>query len=158
MTSSERRVMIEKIRRLPQILEAAVKGLNDAQLDTPYRAGSWTVRQVVHHIADSHMNGFIRLKLALTEDHPTLKPYDQDRWAVLVDSARLPPEHSLAIVRGLHHRWSTLLDSISEADWGRTAYHPEDGEMTVETFLTVYADHGEKHVDSISSLRKQKGW
>ena len=158
MTSSERKAMIGKIRDLPQILEGALKGLNDAQLDTPYRAGGWTVRQVVHHIADSHMNAFIRMKLALTEDHPPLKPYDQDRWAALVDSTRLPVDSSLAIVRGLHHRWTALMDSMPDAQWGRTAHHPENGEMTVERILTVYAGHGEKHVGQIRTLRTQKGW
>lgn len=158
MTPGEQKQMIEEIRKLPSSLEAAVKGLSDAQLDTPYRLGGWTVRQVVHHIADSHMNAFIRMKLTLTENHPTLKPYDQDRWAALVDSARLPIEPSLALVRGLHTRWAALLDTVSDNEWTRAAYHPENGEMTLEKILTVYAGHGEKHVGTIRTLRLHKGW
>lgn len=158
MTSSERKKMIEEIRALPTSLETAVRGLSDAQLDTTYKPGGWTVRQVVHHIADSHMNAFIRMKLTLTEEHPTLKPYDQDRWAALIDSNALPVASSLAIVRGLHERWAALLETVRDPDWGRAAFHPENGEMTLERILAMYAGHGDKHVETIRTLRKQKGW
>ncbi len=158
MTQEERKQKIDAIRKLPDLLEAAVRGLNDAQLDTPYRAGGWTVRQVVHHIADSHMNAFIRTKLILTEDHPTVKPYDQDLWAGLIDSARLPVRSSLDLVRGMHERWAALFESLPESAWARSAHHPESGELTLERVLTIYSGHGEKHVGTIRTLRSSKGW
>jgi hypothetical protein len=158
MTQAERRVKIENLRNLPAIVEAAVRGLDDRQLDTPYREGGWTVRQVVHHLADSHMNAVVRMKLILTEDHPKLKPYDQDKWATLVDTRRAPIQSSLAIIRGLHERWTALLETIPDEAWSRTASHPERGDVTLEGTLNTYADHGEKHVQSILKLRAQKGW
>jgi len=158
MTQAERKQKIDALRRLPDQLEAAVAGLNDAQLDTPYRAGGWTVRQVVHHIADSHLNAFIRAKLILTEDHPTLKPYDQDRWAALVDSTKLPVKSSLAMVRGLHERWVALLESLPEPAWTRSAHHPESGDMTLERVLNIYSGHGDKHVGTILALRASNKW
>ncbi len=158
MTQSERKQKIEQMRKLPDVLEASVSGLNEAQLDTPYRAGGWTVRQVVHHIADSHMNAFVRTKLILTEEHPTVKPYDQDRWAALIDGSRLPIGSSLALVRSLHERWTALLDSLSEDSWKRSGHHPESGELTLERILTIYAGHGEKHVGTIRDLRSARGW
>jgi hypothetical protein len=158
MTSDERRRKIGKIRDLPSLLEDAVKGLNDAQLDTPYRQGGWTVRQVVHHVADSHMNAVIRMKLILTEEKPALKPYDQDKWAVLSDTTNVPVGISLGILRGLHDRWFRLLENVKEADWGRAGYHPERGDVTLESVLNTYAEHGEKHVGHIMGLRRAKGW
>lgn len=158
MTAAERREKIEKIHSLPNAVEAAVKGLNDQQLDTPYRDGGWTIRQVVHHIADSHMNAFVRMKLMVTETNPTLKPYNQDAWAGLPDSNRMPVQSSLAIIRGLHERWSTLLASLPETAWARTAYHPERGEVTMEGTLSTYAGHGANHVGQIIGLRRAKGW
>jgi len=140
------------------MIEAAVKGMTDQQLDTRYRQGGWTVRQVVHHLADSHLNAFIRMKLILTEDHPTLKPYDQDKWAALVDSQSAAIQSSLNILRGLHERWSVLLDSIPEPAWRKTAFHPERGEITLEGTLSTYAGHGEKHVQTILTLKAEKGW
>ncbi len=158
MTTAERREKIEKIHSLPNAVEAAVKGLNDQQLDTPYREGGWTVRQVVHHIADSHMNAFVRMKLMVTENHPTLKPYDQDAWAGLPDSHGVPVQSSLAIIRGLHERWATLLAALPESAWARTAYHPERGEVTMEGTLSTYAGHGANHVGQIVGLRQAKRW
>jgi hypothetical protein len=158
MTPTERKDHIERIRALPGLLENAVKGLSNAQLDTPYRDGGWSVRQVVHHLADSHMNAFVRMKLILTEEHPALKPYDQDRWAALVDGAQLPVHSSLAIVRGLHERWVALMESIPDTAWPRAGYHPERGDITLEKILMIYSGHGEKHVQQIAGLRTSRGW
>jgi hypothetical protein len=158
MTSEERRAKIDGIRALPSVLEEAVKGLNDRQLDTPYRDGGWTVRQVVHHLADAHMNAFIRMKLILTEQKPAFKSYDQNAWAALSDTTQMPVGVSLEILRGLHDRWAMLLDRVPEVDWTRTAVHPERGEVTLEGQLSVYAGHGEKHVEHIKSLRRARGW
>ncbi len=158
MTSEERSARIRQIRSLPLVLRNAVKGLSDRQLDTPYRTGGWTIRQVVHHLADSHMNAFVRMKLILTEDHPTLKPYNQDAWAGLPDGNASPVEASLSMIDGLHERWATLLESVGEAGWQRTAMHPETGTITLEHMLRIYSDHGEKHVATIAGLRSSRGW
>ncbi len=155
--SSEREKMIRRIEALPGQLQDAVRGLSDAQLDTPYRGGGWTVRQVVHHLADSHLNAFVRTKLILTEERPTLKPYSQDAWSTLAD-ASLPIAPSLEILSGLHRRWVALLRSIPEADWSRPAFHPERGEVTPESMLAMYAGHGENHVAQIRSLREARRW
>jgi uncharacterized damage-inducible protein DinB len=149
--------MISQIEELPSKVEAAVRGLNDEQLNTPYRQGGWTVRQVVHHLADSHMNAYVRMKLILTEDHPTLKPYDQDEWAKLGD-VQQPIDSSLAILRGLHERWAAMLKSVPESAWSRTAFHPESGEVTIEGLLTLYSHHGENHVGQVTNLRAARGW
>jgi hypothetical protein len=153
----DRAQKIEAIRELPDVLEAAVRGLSDQQLDTPYRQGGWTVRQVVHHLADSHINAFIRMKLMLTEENPPLKPYDQDEWAKLPD-VRLPLAPSLVILRGLHDRWAALMDTLPEASWGRTGFHPERGDVTLEAILGTYSNHGAKHVEQIMGLRRAQGW
>ncbi|HTY00676.1 MAG TPA: putative metal-dependent hydrolase [Bacteroidota bacterium] len=150
--------MIDAIAALPDQIEAAVKGLNDAQLDTPYRQGGWTVRQVVHHLADSHMNAFIRMKLILTEMNPTLKPYNQDDWAVQSDVRGVPVASSLAILRGLHARWTMLLRAVPESGWGRKAIHPERGEITLQSMLQTYSGHGAKHVEHVLGLRRAKNW
>jgi hypothetical protein len=155
---SDRAAKIAKINDLPALLEKAVAGLSDQQLDTPYREGGWTVRQVVHHVADSHMNAFVRMKLMLTEDHPTIKPYSQDSWAAQVDYITMPTAPSLGIVRGLHERWVRLLESVPEGAWGRTANHPERGTVTLDSMLNIYAGHGEKHVEQILGLRRQRTW
>ncbi len=155
--AADREQSIKKIEALPALLEEAVRGLSDRQLDTPYREGGWTVRQVVHHLADSHINALVRMKLILTENRPTLKPYDQDAWSKLPDS-HLPIAPSLSILRGLHERWATLLRSIPEEAWSRVAVHPEAGEMTPDRLLSMYSGHGEKHVGHIRSLRTAKGW
>ncbi len=156
-SSNDRQQKIEAIRQTPQQLEAAVSGLTDSQLDIPYRDGGWTVRQVVHHIADSHMNAFIRMKLILAEDHPTLKPYEQDDWVVMRDSlGDIAP--SLAIISGLHARMVELLMNVKEEEWRRTANHPENGEMTLDDILNTYAKHGATHVGQITGLRVRMGW
>jgi hypothetical protein len=158
MNAHERRERIEKIRVLPTQVEAAVKGLTGEQLDTPYRDGGWTVRQVVHHLADSHMNAFIRMKLILTEENPTLKPYDQNAWADLPDTVGMPIGVSIEILRGLHDRWCALMGATPEEAWARTAVHPERGKVSLESQLVIYAGHGEKHVEQIMGLRKKNGW
>jgi hypothetical protein len=153
-----RREKVQKIRSLPEELENAVRGLSEQQLDTPYREGGWTVRQVVHHLADSHLNAFVRMKLILTEEHPTLKPYDQDKWAGRHDASRIPVESSILLLRGLHQRWVELLNSVREAEWTRGGHHPEDGEVNLEDLLTIYARHCESHVRQIQELRTARGW
>lgn len=158
LTADEIRERIARIEALPSLLEAAVRGLNDSQLDTPYRDGGWTVRQVVHHLADSHMNAFIRAKLIVTEDNPTLKPYNQDDWAKTADACRLPIQSSLMLVKVLHERWVALLKSLPESAWSRTAQHPEMGPVTLERQLVIYSGHGDKHVGQITGLRTAKGW
>jgi uncharacterized damage-inducible protein DinB len=158
MTTLSRKEYIHRIEHLPEDLADAVSGLMDEQLDTPYRSGGWTLRQVVHHLADSHMHAYIRMKLAFTEHHPTLKPYDQNAWAELADASEFPIEASILIIKGLHARWAAFLKSIPETDWTRTAFHPENGDMKLETFLEYYATHGQHHVEQIRKLRREKGW
>lgn len=156
--SVERQERIGKIRAFPSVAEATVAGLTDAQLDTPYRNGGWTVRQVVHHLADSHLNGYGRMKLILTEERPTIKTYEQDDWAKLRDASELPIESSLAILRGLHERWTYLLEGLSESDWSRVAVHPDCGEITLDKMLETYAAHGETHLKPVAELRRARGW
>ncbi len=155
---TRRQEKITALRTLPGEVRGAIAGLNDAQLDTPYREGGWTVRQVVHHIADSHMNAYIRARLILTEDNPTLKPYDQDSWARLVDASGAPVAPSLAIIDGVHERLAQLFENCGDSDWNRPAHHPESGAMTLEKILNIYSGHGRNHVGQILGLRKQKGW
>jgi hypothetical protein len=142
--------MIDAMRRLPAELTALVSGLDDADLYTAYMPGEWTVAQNVHHLADAHMNAFIRVKLGLTEDHPTIKPYNQDRWAETPEADQLPIASSLAIIEGLHARWCVLWESLDDTQWARTVNHPERGAMTVESFLRTYANHGAAHLDQIT--------
>jgi hypothetical protein len=156
-TPAARSANINTLRRAPELLRAAVNGLTDAQLDTPYREGGWTVRQVVHHLADSHANAFIRAKLALTEEWPTVKPYDEAAWAKLADS-RLPVEGSLAIVGALHDRWVALLESMSEEDFQKGFVHPVLGRQTLEMNVAIYAWHSRHHTAHITSLRVRQGW
>jgi DinB superfamily len=148
---------IESLRLLPERLRAAVDGLNEAQLDTPYRDGGWTVRQVVHHLADSHANSFIRFKLALTEDWPTIKPYDEAAWARLPDS-RLPIDGSLVFVDTLHARWVALIQAMSEEDFDRGFNHPEIGRQNLAASLALYDWHSRHHVAHITSLRQRMAW
>jgi hypothetical protein len=143
---------IARIAALPESLAAAVSGLSEAQLDARSPEDIWNVRQVAHHLADSHMNAFIRTKLIVTEDRPTLKPYDQDAWALLPDTEAMPIEASLGILRGLHARWVKLFESLADGDWGRTGLHPENGEVTVDSILRGYADHGEEHLEQIARI------
>ncbi len=156
-SDAERRKFIAQIEEAPARLRAAVKGLTDAQLDTPYRDGGWTVRQVVHHLPDSHLNAYVRFKLALTEDEPTIKTYEQERWAELVDAKRAPIEPSLTLLEALHQRWVMFLKSLTAADYARKLHHPELGEVNLEKYLALYAWHGRHHVAHITSLRERLG-
>jgi uncharacterized damage-inducible protein DinB len=149
---------IQVLRELPRALRSAVVSLNDAQLDTPYREGGWTVRQVVHHLADSHGNSFFRFKHALTEDWPTIKPYDETAWANLDDSRILALEPALTMLAGLHERWATLLVSMSEADFQKGYNHPDRGRQDLATALSLYAWHSLHHTAHITSLRARQGW
>ena len=153
-----RRNSIEEIAALPERLANAVQGLSDRQLDTPYRPGGWTVRQVVHHIADSHVNAYVRLKLALTEERPTVTAYDEKAFAALAD-ARLPVDVSFALVRGLHARWVALYGAMANDRWGRTFVHPEYPEpLTLDWQAQMYAWHSRHHVAHITALRQREGW
>lgn len=148
---------IKEIEELPKHLQEAVKGLNHEQLDTAYRTGGWTVRQVLHHLTDSHMNSYIRIKLALTEEKPVIKPYDEAKWAELSDY-QLPIEASLVFLELLHNRWTNLLHSLTSADLKKTFVHPESGEITIGENIGLYAWHGKHHLAHITSLRERKGW
>ena len=150
---------IDAIAQLPAHMSAAVDGFTEAQLDTPYRPGGWTVRQVVHHVADSHMNAFVRLKMALTEDTPTIKPYDQDAWAASSYSRTAPIETSLDLLAALHARWIVVLRSLSTEQWQRRYYHPEDQrDCALSDLLQVYAWHSRHHYAHIAGARERNGW
>jgi len=149
---------IETVRLLPERLRAAVSGLNDAQLDTPYREGGWTVRQVVHHVADSHAVAYIRCKHALTEEWPTLRPYDEAAWAELADSRLLPVDVSLALITALHYRWVALLESLSDEDFQKGYNHPQRGRENLAKALAMYDWHSRHHTAHITGLRARKGW
>jgi uncharacterized damage-inducible protein DinB len=150
--------LIAEIAAAPKLYRDAVGGLDDAQLDTPYRPGGWTVRQTVHHVADSHMNSYIRMRLALTEGEPAIRPYDQKAWAELPDSRTAPVELSLQLVENLHARWVLLLKALSDADFARAFRHPEIGLVRLDTNLALYAWHGRHHAAHITSLRHRNGW
>jgi hypothetical protein len=154
----QKRQFIDEIARTPENLKSAISGLSPTQLDTPYRPGGWTVRQVVHHLPDSHMNSYVRFKLALTEDEPIIKPYAEDRWAELADSKATPIETSLTLLESLHARWVALLRSLTPEQWKRNFRHPELGPMSLEKNLALYAWHGRHHVAHITSLRERNGW
>jgi uncharacterized damage-inducible protein DinB len=158
LTVEERNSAIEEIAGLPARLRTAVSGLTREQMETPYRPGGWTVRQVVHHIPDSHMHAFLRFKLALTEDEPTIKPYDQARTAELPDSRDLPAEVSLALLDALHQRWASLLRGMRPEEFARRLNHPERGVMSLDGLVGDYAWHGRHHVAHITSLRERMGW
>jgi len=157
-TEQEMQGFLNEITQAPANLRAAVKELSESQLDTPYRDGGWTVRQVVHHVPDSHLNSYVRFKLALTEDEPTIKPYAEDRWAELADTKATPIEVSLRLLDSLHDRWLRLLRSLTPEEWQRTFRHPELGPMTLEKTLALYAWHGRHHVAHITELRKRMNW
>lgn len=147
------------IRFLPQALENAISNLDEQQLQTPYREGGWTVHQVVHHVADSHMNAYIRFKLGFTEENPAIKPYEETAWAITKDVENLPINISLTLLFALHQRWYEFLKYFTDADWQRTVYHPEHKKtMTLWHLLGMYAWHGRHHTAHITSLREQKGW
>lgn len=159
LTPDERRAKIDEIAAAPARMREAVRGLDDAQLDTPYREGGWTLRQVVHHVPDSHLNAYCRLKLALTEDNPTIRPYDEGRWAELGDSRATPVEVSLTLLESLHARWVALLRSLQDEDFGRTFRHPDHaGTPTLDWLVSLYAWHGRHHAAHITSLRERSGW
>ncbi len=157
-SEAERHKFIQDIEETPANLRAAIPGLSGEQLDTPYREGGWTVRQVIHHVPDSHLNSYIRFKLALTEDEPTIKPYMEDRWAELEDSRITPIETSLALLDSLHQRWVLLLRSLTSEDWKRSFRHPEMGLLSLDKTLALYSWHGRHHVAHITRLREAKGW
>ncbi len=158
VTPARRQQAIDEIAATPAKLRAAVKGLSDAQLDTPYRDGGWTVRQVVHHVPDSHMNAYIRLRLALTEDKPTVRPYEEARWAELVDAKSAPIAVSQALLDSLHDRWDRLWRSLKPEHFARPLIHAEHGERNIDWLLFVYEWHGKHHTAHITELRKQKDW
>jgi uncharacterized damage-inducible protein DinB len=150
--------MIQEIASTPAALASAVKGLTDAQLDTPYRDGGWTPRQIVHHVADSHMNAYIRFKLGMTEDNPTIKPYDEKTWAETIDGRTAPVDMSLPMIDSLHRRWVQFLKSLDQTDMARTILHPERGPMKLSDLLQLYSWHGRHHTAHITGLRQRMGW
>jgi uncharacterized damage-inducible protein DinB len=158
ITEEQKQSLLNDIARTPERLRAAIQGLSEAQLDTPYRPGGWTVRQVVHHLPDSHMNSYVRFKLALTESEPTIKPYAEDRWAELADSKSTPIGVSLSLLESLHDRWVRLLRALTPEQWKRTFRHPDLGAMDLEKTLALYAWHGKHHVAQVTELRKAQGW
>ena len=157
ITPEELKNAIATLAETPGLLRNAVEGLNAAWLGTPYREGGWTIRQVVHHVADSHMNAFIRVRLALTEDWPTIKPYDESAWANLHD-ALAPVEWSLELVESLHARWVMLLTSLTPVQLQRGFRHPENGPTTIEVATLLYAWHSRHHIAHITHLRAKEGW
>jgi hypothetical protein len=154
-TPSERTALIAQIKNFPAELEALLAKYADNQLDTPVQPGEWTIRQIVHHLPDAHMNGFTRMKLVLSENRPILKPYDQDAWAQHADM-KLPIDVSLQILRGLHTRWAELLSSLTESDFERGGIHLENGLVTLDQLLHIYAGHGQTHLDQIQKLSPHK--
>jgi hypothetical protein len=159
LNADERRTMIDTIAAAPSRMREAVSGLSDTQLDTPYRDGGWTVRQVIHHVPDSHLNAYIRLKLALTEEDPLIRPYDEALWAGLPDTQQTPVEVSLTLLESLHARWVTLLRSLEDSDFRRTLRHPEhSGILTLDWLVSMYAWHSRHHVAHVTSLRERMEW
>jgi uncharacterized damage-inducible protein DinB len=159
LTDTQRHEFIEQIAAAPERLREAVKGLKAEQMDTPYRPGGWTVRQVVHHVPDSHMNAYVRFKLGLTEDLPVIKPYDEAKWAELGDVRTAAIEPSLALLENLHTRWVLLLRTLGPAEWSRQFRHPDwDRPLSLDDALALYAWHGRHHVEHITELRRREGW
>ena len=158
LTGAERTALIDAIEAHPASMRTAVKGLSDEQLDTPYREGGWTVRQVVHHVVDSHVNSYVRFKLSVTETRPTIMTYEQTTWAELPDAKLAPVEGSLAILDALHVRWVAFLRALSPADCLRSIYHPESGVITVDVLLEIYGWHCPHHEGHITRLRERMGW
>ena len=159
ITQATRRDDIAAIVAVPATVRAAVHGLSDAQLDTPYREGGWTPRQVVHHIADSHMNAYIRYKLALTEQIPTIKPYEESAWAEVIDARIAPVESSLSLIDGLHARWGVLLGYMTDEDFAKTFYHPDHKrEISLDSITALYGWHSRHHPAQVTSLRERMGW
>jgi len=156
--SKRRAHYIDVLSKLPGNLRLAVRGLSAEQLDTPYRPDGWTVRQVVHHVPDSHLNAYIRFKLALTEFEPVIKPYKEDHWATLPDTMSTPVEVSLQLLEALHARWVTLLRDMAPEDFTRTLRHPELGVLSLDRMLAMYAWHSAHHTAHITNLRERMGW
>ncbi|MHA4847276.1 YfiT family bacillithiol transferase [Flavitalea antarctica] len=155
----QRKQWLSDIRYLPGQIEHSIQNLDEAQLDTPYREGGWTIRQVVHHVADSHMNAYIRFKLGLTENNPTIKPYEEALWAELADTKTVPINVSLTLLHALHLRWVAVLEAMSDTDFTKTVFHPEKKQdLTLWNLFGSYAWHGKHHVAHITTLRKQKNW
>lgn len=158
-TNEIRADFISTLRALPLNLRLAVHKLGDEQLDTPYRDGGWTIRQVVHHVADSHINAYVRFRLALTEDNPTIKPYEESLWAELSDAKSGDVQTSLMLIEALHNRWCSLLESLTEQDWKRTFHHPvSQRNSTIENALGMYAWHSRHHTAHITECRKRNNW
>jgi len=157
-TPARRREWIRQIADAPALLRSAIAGLNDRQIKTPYRPGGWTVRQVVHHVPDSHLNAYCRFKLALTEDNPTIKPYDEAAWANVADTAGTPLDVSLTLLDALHQRWVVLLESMTPADFARPLQHPERGAISLDWMLQLYAWHGRHHAGHVTGLRERERW
>lgn len=158
LTEEQKAKFLDDIEETPARMRAAVAGLTEKQLDTPYREGGWTVRQVVHHVPDSHMNSYIRFKLAMTEAEPTIRTYMENLWAELPEAKSGPVEMSLSLLENLHRRWMMFLRGLKAEDWKRTFRHPELGAMTLEKNLALYAWHGKHHVAHITGLRERMGW
>ena len=159
LSADERSAMIEGIAACPARMREAVAGLDDVQLDTPYRDGGWTVRQVVHHVPDSHLNAYVRLKLALTEETPAIRPYDESEWAKLADVQSTPVEVSLTLLDSLHARWVGLMRTLQPDDFRRTFKHPDhEGTQTLDWLVAMYAWHSRHHVAHITTLRERTGW
>jgi hypothetical protein len=159
ITPDKRAKSIAAIREAPALMRAAVQGLSDAQVDTPYREGGWTPRQIAHHVAESHMNAYIRFKLAITESNPTIKPYDENLWAKTPDVAREPAATSVALLEALHRRWVTLLEAMRPEDFARTVFHPEHKrELSLDWMLQLYSWHGKHHASHITHLRSRNKW
>jgi hypothetical protein len=158
LTPAERAEAIDRIEQTPHHMRSALNGLSGGQLDTPYRPGGWTVRQLAHHVPDSHMNAYVRLKLALTEVDPTIKPYEEQLWAELPDSRETPVEVSQALLEFLHIRWNYLLRAMQPVDFARNLRHPAMGVLTMDNLVHMYAWHGRHHVAHIISLRQREGW
>jgi hypothetical protein len=156
VTPGKRTAWIRQIAEAPAAMRAAVDGLTDAQFDTPYRPGGWTARQLVHHVPDSHLNAYIRFKWTLSEDNPTIKAYNQDAWAGLADTRLTPPAVSLDLLEVVHRRWVVLLESLSDEDWPRPLIHPENGPMTLDKLLQMYAWHGRHHAAHVTELRRRE--
>lgn len=157
-SDAQRNSLIDDIAETPRNFRSAVHGLSEVQLNTPYRPEGWTVRQVIHHLPDSHVNSYVRFKLALTEDEPTIKTYAEDRWAELPDSKSTPIEVSLTLLDSLHDRWVRLLRSLTPDQWKRSFRHPDLGPMSLEKALALYSWHGRHHVAHITELRKRMAW
>lgn len=153
-TAAERAAHVARITALPHKLAVALDGLDETQYDAPYRPEGWTIRQLVHHVADSHLNAYVRLKLALTEHEPTIKPYDQDAWVELADVRTVSPRVSLAMLTAVHERWVATMDGMTDAQFERALYHPENGRMTIDQLLALYAWHGDHHVEHIVRARR----